>query len=403
MAAPLAGLKVLDLSWVMVGPASARCLADLGADVVKVESSRRIDPVRTLGPFPDGEAGPDRSISYQAYNAGKRSVLLDLSSESGHDLALRLASWADLVIESFAPGVIDQLGLGYEQLRAVNPSVVMVSTSVLGRQAADAPKAGGTGSTAAALCGASYLLGWPQHPPTGPAGPWTDEVTPRFVVAAILAALHQRTTSGEGCYIDVSQAEAGLQFLSPVVLQYTADGAVPQRVGHPTARLHAPCGCYPAAGVDRWVLIDASGDRAWATLRGIIGAPLTQNRFDTLLRRLRARVDLDEAIGAWTATREAQETEELLQSSGIAAHVVSAPTDLAADDELRASGFYQTVEHPELGSIDIFGPQFHLDRTPTVPTRPGPMLGQHTDEVLREICGCTQDDIRALAAAGVLA
>jgi crotonobetainyl-CoA:carnitine CoA-transferase CaiB-like acyl-CoA transferase len=150
------------------------------------------------------------------------------------------------------------------------------------------------------------------------------------------------------------------------------------------------------------VLIDASGDRAWATLRGIIGAPLTQNRFDTLLRRLRARVDLDEAIGAWTATREAQETEELLQSSGIAAHVVSAPTDLAADDELRASGFYQTVEHPELGSIDIFGPQFHLHRTPTVPSRPGPMLGQHTDEVLREICGCTQDDIRALAAAGVL-
>ena len=262
MTAPLDGIHVLDLSWVMVGPVSGRYLADLGADVIKVESSRRIDPVRTLGPFKDGRTGPERSVSYHNLNAGKRCITLDIRKPEGRELVLRLAEWADVVLESFTPGVLDELQLGYAELSARNPKLIMASTAILGQTGPDAKGTSGVGTMGAAMSGATYQFGWPDRPPCGPFGPWTDGVAPRFIVASILAALHRRTRTGEGCYIDVAQAEAGVQFMMPAYYEFAANGKIPERRGVAGSPLRVPEGVYRCAGEDRWVAISASDSTA---------------------------------------------------------------------------------------------------------------------------------------------
>ena len=296
MAAPLDGIHVLDLSWVMVGPMSGRYLADLGADVVKVESSRRIDPVRTLGPFKDGRSGPERSVSYHNLNAGKRCITLDIRKPEGRALVMRLAQWADVVLESFTPGVLDELQLGYRELSARNPKIIMVSTAILGQTGPDAKGTSGVGTMGAAMSGATHQLGWPDRPPSGPFGPWTDGVAPRFIVASILAPLHRRRRTGEGCYIDVAQSEAGVQFMMPAFYEYAANGNVPERRGAAGSPLRVPEGVYRCAGDDRWIAISASDAPHWESMRNLIGGALRETRFDTVLGRIRNRPAVDAAI-----------------------------------------------------------------------------------------------------------
>jgi len=247
MNAPLDRIHVLDMSWVMVGPVSGRYLADLGADVIKVESGLRIDPLRTLGPFKDGKSGRERSVSYHNLNAGKRSLAIDLKNPRGREVILRLAQWADVVLESFTPGVLDDLHLAYRDLKHRNQNIIMVSTSLLGQTGPHAKGASGVGTMGAALAGATFLMGWPDRPPFGPFGPWTDAVAPRFIVSSILAALHRRSRTGQGCYIDVAQAEAGLQFISPAAYEYAANRTIPLRRGIAGSPLRSPQGVYRCA------------------------------------------------------------------------------------------------------------------------------------------------------------
>ena len=403
MAMPLEGIRVLDFGWVMVGPSSGRYLADMGAEVLKIESRDPADPSRLFGPYKDGVAGLERSVWFHQKNAGKRSVSIDLKSDAGRELVLRLAKGADVVIESFSAGVIDRFGLGYEALRAVSPSLIMVSTSLQGRSGDNANAMTGIGTVGAALAGATLLVGWPDRPPAGPFGPWTDAVAPRFILASVLAALHRRRQTGEGCYIDLAQTEAALQFLMPAYYEYAFNYAssdalndasndasndeVPGRRGDRTSPLEAPVGIYPCKGEGRWIAIDASRDAVWAALRRVIGGPLEARAFDTLIGRLRRRDELDLAIADWTSRQDAAAAEARLQEQGIAAHVVSDPEDLAADSDLRASGQLRTVGHPLFGEFDILGAQFQLSRTPLRAPGRGPMLGEHSVEVVGEIAG----------------
>lgn len=401
MTAPLEGIRVFDMGWVMVGPVSGRYLSDLGADVVKLESSRRVDPLRTLGPFKDGKPGLERSISYHNLNAGKRSITVDLQDERGREATLRMIDWADVVIESFSPGVLDKLKLDYSHLQARNPKIIMVSTSLLGQTGPHARGTSGVGTMGASMSGASQLLGFPDHAPCGTYGPWTDAVAPRFILPSVLAALHRRRSTGEGCHIDVAQAEAGVQFLSPAWYQYAANGTVPQRRGHAGSLLKAPHGIFPCAGKDRWIAIDASAGDLWQRFRALIGTPLADKAFDTLIGRLRGRLALEKAIGDWTAPQDATELETQLQAAGVPAHVVSNTADLADDLDLNG-GHYRTIEDPVIGSAVIEGPRFRLKRTPERETRRGPRIGEHTVEVLRDICGYDDVKLAELKEAGVL-
>ncbi len=403
MSAPLEGLHVLDMSWVMVGPVSGRVLADFGADVIKIESRGRIDPLRTLGPFKDGKPGPERSVSYHNLNAGKRSLAINLKHARGRELILRLVDWADVVLESFTPGVLESLALDYRRLRERKESIIMVSTSILGQTGPDAMGTSGVGTMGAAMSGASFMLGWPDRPPWGTFGPWTDGVAPRFIVASVLAALHRRSRTGQGCYIDVGQAEAGIQFMAPAYYEYAANGTIPERRGAAGSPLRSPEGVYPCAGEDRWVAIDASREEHWRAMRGCIGSALREAKFDTIVGRLRNREELDLVIANWTRPQDGAEVERRLQAAGVPAHLVSRGADLAADQDLRAANHLVRIEDPALGEAEIEGPRVTLLRTPTVPTRRGPLIGEHTNQILRGVCGLSESEIAELAEAGVLA
>lgn len=400
MSAPLQGLRVLDMGWVMVGPTTGRYLADLGADVVKLESARRMDPLRYLGPYKDATPGLGRSLSYHNINAGKRSLTLDIKHPRGREIVLELAKWADVVIESFSPGVLDSLKLNYEHLSAVNPRLIMLSTSLLGQTGPHAAGTSGVGTMGASLSGATILLGSPDHRPCGTYGPWTDAIGPRFTAISILAALRQRAETGRGCMIDVAQAEAGIQFLTPAVYQYTVNGQVPQRSLDAEGPFKAPAGVFRCTGKDRWIAIDASADQAWKNLRAVIGAPIADAKFDTLVGRLRHRAELKEAIGAWTKDRDADALEAELQAAGVPAHIVSQSADLAADPDLREH--YRTVPAPTIDQATIEGPRYALRRTPLRETDRGPALGEHTRDILSDVCGLDSGTIDELKTAGVL-
>jgi crotonobetainyl-CoA:carnitine CoA-transferase CaiB-like acyl-CoA transferase len=402
MTAPLDGIKVLDLSWVMVGPASARYLADSGADVIKLESSKRIDPVRTLGPFKDGKTGAERSVSYHNLNAGKRCITLDIRHPKGREITLRLGAWADVVVESFTPGVLDILKLGYSEFSRVNPRVIMASTSLLGQTGPDGKGTSGVGTMGAAMSGATFQIGWPDRAPEGPFGPWTDAVTPRFIVASILAALHRRARTGRGCYIDVAQAEAGIQFMMPAYFQGAASGTPPERRGVAGSPVRAVQGLYPCSGEDRWIAIDASRPDDWEALRGVAGGALRDAKFDRIVERMRNRQELDRLLAEWTCVQDAAALESRLETAGVPAHVVSHADDLLADDDLRHAAHFKAIEDAVIGAAVIEGPRFALTRTQLPATGRGPRIGEHTAEVLARVLGMSDTEIAELREAGVL-
>jgi benzylsuccinate CoA-transferase BbsF subunit len=398
---PLQGLRVLDLGWVMVGPMSGRYLADLGADVIKVESSRRKDPLRSLGPFRHGVPHPEETVSYHFINAGKRGITLDLTSDAGRDIARRLAAQSDVVIDSFTAGTLDRMGLGWERLSADNPRLVMMSTCLFGQTGPDSA-ASGVGTLGAAYSGASHLVGWPDRAPTGPFNAWTDSVTPRFAVAAILAALRRRERTGRGALVDVAQAEAGLQFLLPAYFDYAANGVVPQRQGADVDPLRAPSGSFRCAGEDRWIAIDASAPAHWQALRSLLAPRLDNDAFATLVGRLRRRAELHALLQAWTLELDADDAEHRLQACGIPAHVLCDHLALTTDEDLAADGYYGEITDPRIGTVRMRHAQCRIHPAATVPARAAPCMGDATDHVLRETLGFDDARIAQLRAAGVL-
>jgi benzylsuccinate CoA-transferase BbsF subunit len=402
MPAPLEGLKVVDIGWLMVGPFSARYLTELGAETIKVETGKRLDPLRGLGPFKDGKRGPERTVSYHWTNAGKRSLAVDLKTPEGLDIVRRLVARADVFVESFTPGAIDEMGLSFASLSALNPGLIMVSTGILGRKGTLGLGMSGTGMTGAAYAGATNLVGWPDRPPNGPYGPWTDAVAPRFVVSSILAALHRRQGDGRGVYIDLSQAEAGLQFLLPAYLDYAVNGVVARRSGSAQSPLKAPCAAYPCLGVDRWLVIDADTPAAWEALRRVLAPALDDPGFSTLVRRLRSRETLNVRIAEWTRAQDPHEAEHILQAAGAPAHVICDDHDLGFDLDLEAEGVQRRVEDPVIGELWFPGPQYSLSATPHPQTRAGPRIGDSTTEILTGELGFTPGEVEALKARDVL-
>lgn len=399
---PLAGLKVLDFMWVIAGPWGTRYLADYGATVIRVESSQRIDTIRTLSPYLNGQTGPECSGAHATVNAGKLGVTLDLRSPAGKDVALRLAAWADVVTESYSPGVMKQLGLDYDSLRAINPGVIMVSSCLNGQDGPHSTLAG-FGTMGAQLAGFGYLAGWPDRPPAGPSGAYTDYIAPKFTAAAILAALDHRRRAGEGQYIDFSQGEASAQLLAPALLDYFVNGRVWERNGNASPDF-APHGVYPVAGDDRWVAIVAEDEAQWAGLCQAAGHEdwLLDDRFADLAARMAHREALDAAIGEWTAARDAGEVEERLQAKGVPVHRLLDSASALQDPQLAARGHFLTVQHPELGPVVIEDSRMRFSDTPARVTRPGPTFGQDNETVLRDILGLSEDEVVELITSGAL-
>jgi crotonobetainyl-CoA:carnitine CoA-transferase CaiB-like acyl-CoA transferase len=397
---PLADVKMVEFTWVMAGPASARILADYGANVVRVESPTRVDTARTLHPFHNNTTGPDNSGLFGNCNAGKFGIALDLKNPRAREIALDLVRWADVVTESFSPGAMRRLGLDYESLRLANPDLIMLSTCLMG-QSGPLAKLAGFGNMAAAISGFYNLTGWEDRPPAGPFGAYTDYIVPRFIVAAILGALEHRRRTGQGQYIDHSQAETALHFLGPALLDYSVNGRSQERAGNADPQF-APHGVYPAAGEDRWIAIVCRDDKDWASLRGAMGnsAPADDARFATAAQRLKRREEIDAIVAQWTRSLDAQQAQALLQARGVPAHEVQNSAELYRDPQMQHRGHFVPLEHPTLGTFTVEGPRAQLSRTPGEVRRPAPTLGQHNNYVLQTLLGYDEERISELAVAG---
>lgn len=385
-ALPLSGLKVIDLTWVFAGPLATRVLTDFGATVVKVEGPSHPDASRGGGGSLNGDLGLEGSVAFAHFNAGKHSLSLDLTNEAAREVLRDLVRWADVLVESFTPGVMKAWDLDYESLRRINPQLIMLSTSLMG-QTGPLSAFAGFGNLAGAITGFYELTGWPDRAPAGPFLAYTDYVAPRFTVAALLAALDWRRRTGCGQYLDLSQAEASIHFLAPAILEHTVHGRNPTRMGNADPFLQ-PHGVYRCAGEDAWVAIVCETEEQRGALAHVLGC---------------APEELGDAvIERWTQDRPAGAVEEVLQAAGVPVHGVQNSHACWVDPQLVHRNHWLTVPHPVHGQCIVEGPRVVLSRTPGVVRRAGPAMGEHNDLVLRELLGYDDERVTELVIAGAL-
>jgi benzylsuccinate CoA-transferase BbsF subunit len=388
----LSGITVADFGWAVAGPVLTRFLAYHGATVMKIESNVRMDATRMSPPFAFGRPSRNRSGYFDSHNAGKKSIMLNLRHPEGRVIARRLAIWADVVNENFAPGVLDAFDLGYRALSAQRPDLVMVSSSMQG-QTGPYARHPGLGQTLQGLVGISHLTGWPDREPVVTGQPYTDTVSPWIAGVALLAVLDHRRRTGEGAWIDLSQFEVAAHFLAPALVHEQLTGVRHVRRGD-ASLVRAPEGVYRCSGDDRWCAITVETDAQWEVLAEIIGfesPPGWPQQPDSTFRLAHAP-ELDDRIAAWTVSRQPREVQERLQAAGIAAYEVLNSQGLAEDPQLAARGHFVERDHPQMGPHLYEMPPFRLDEHPLRIER-SPLIGEHTNEVLGECLGMSPAEI----------
>ena len=399
---PFEGISVADFTWVGVGPISSKYLADHGATVTRVESEGRPDILRGGLPFKDNESGWNRSQFYGDFNTSKRSLTLNMKTEVGMALARRLITDSDVLIESFAPGAIARMGLGYDEVQKLNPNLIMISTCLMG-QTGPAANLAGFGYHAASLAGFYEVTGWPDLPPAGPWMAYTDTIAPRFIPILLAAALDYRRRTGKGCYIDVAQMETALHFLAPELLDLQVNGYAATRMGN-RHRFFAPQGVYQCAGDEAWCAIGIDTDAQWRSLCKVIGQTKWADdpAYASHAERLQRHDDIDHAITAWTRERDKYEVMAILQSAGIPAGAVQSSGDLLQDEQYKHRGFHRYFDHSEMGHIPYSGHQYRISDYDNGPRGPAPCVGEHSFEVLSEVMKLSDEEIAEAYASGAI-
>lgn len=404
VARPLDQIKVLDLSWVVAGPMIGRNLADFGAQVIRIESEKKPEVARLTGPFPDGERNLNKSGLYENCNAGKLGVTLDMGTGRAKQILRDLAAQVDVVVESFAPGQMDKWDLGYDVLSEGNPGLIMVSTSLMG-QSGPWSSLAGFGNIGAAMSGLQILAGRTGADPIGPYGPYTDFVAPKLALPVLLAALEDRRKTGRGRWLDISQAEAGMQFIAEAFSQTLATGKSPVAQGNRDP-LIVPNECYSCAapqGSSAWIAISVTSDAAWQGLRETTRlTALNDPALETLAGRIAGEKMIDAALAEWCRDKPATEIEHLLQLAGVAAAVAGTPTDLAEDPQLAVWDHFQTTPRSDGTPAHHEACRFQLSDTPADVRCAAPEYGRDTDQVLRDWLKMDEGQIAQLHETGVL-
>lgn len=397
----LDGVKVADFSWLGVGPINAKALADHGATVLRIESESRPGMLRFLGPFKDNQPGLNNSQFFANFNSSKLGMALNLGTEEGKRIAQKLVDWADIVVESFRPGAMERLGLDYATISKKRPDIIMFSTCIRG-QTGPEKFFPGTGAQGAALCGMESITGWPDRPPAGVHGAYTDVIVPRYGVATLAAALLNRKRTGLGVHIDASQVEPGIRFLEPLMLDYTVNGHVAGPQGQ--ASMYAcPRGVYPAQGTERYVALEVLTAEQWRALRSV--APLDafdDPALDSLDARIDCREALDAAVAAWIAPLQAEDVAAKLKAAGVPATVAHWPSELFDEPQLSHRGFFVELNHTAMGPVKYDGLATRYSATPGRLRKAAPCLGEDTHYVVTELLGLGEDEIAEAAAAGAL-
>ncbi|MCP5040036.1 MAG: CoA transferase, partial [bacterium] len=396
-ARPLEGIRVANFGWVWAGPVVGQTLSFLGAEVYKVESNVRVDMTRTLPPFGGGESGPNRSLSNHACWAGNGSVSIDFKKAEGLELARQLIMESDVVIENFGPGVMDKIGVGYQEMKKRKPDLVMLSMQGAGAYG-PLMNTRTYGLSLTSLTGLDSLVGYVDGPPLPVENAYSDPFTGIFGAFAVVTALHHRDRTGQGQYIDFSQQEAVMQMVGPAYMDYALNGRVagPRGNRHPLSQA-APHGVFRCSGDDRWISLAIESERDWAALVDAMGDPDWANapEFESLAGRLDNIEMLHEQIELWTVEHDDRELAAMLQTAGIAAAPVLNVADLLHDPHYRSRGTFIEVDHPLGFRETIYGSYVKLSHSP-VEVRPGPVIGQDNEHVFKDVLGLSQERYDAL-------
>jgi crotonobetainyl-CoA:carnitine CoA-transferase CaiB-like acyl-CoA transferase len=391
----LDGVRVLDATQVMAGPFCCQLLADMGADVIKVEKPNGGDDSRRMGPpFLNGE-----SAAFLAINRNKRGLALDLKRPQGQALFLRLAAWADVLVENFRPGSLEALGLGYEALSASHPELIYCSISGFG-QTGPYRERGGYDLVAQGMSGIMSVTGHAGQPPVKVGVPITDLNAGMYAAYGILCAYVRRLRTGRGQLVDTSLFEAGLAYTIWESAGYFATGQTPPPMGS-AHRSAAPYQAFRTA--DGHLTIGAANQANWEKLCQALGRPdlLSDPSFRDNPSRTTRAAQLAAELEKVFVTRPTAEWLELLGPSGMPAGPINDMAAVYADPQVQARGMVVALDHPAAGWVKHIGVPVKLSETPGAIRRPAPTLGQHTDEVLAEL-GLAPGEVRALRAAGVV-
>ena len=408
MSAPmlLQGVKVLTLEQVHALPWGTAFLADMGAQVIRIESVAHMQD-RKAGPFPNGKPGAEwwnegGNLAYFG-TRNKQSLCLDVTHPAGKEIFLKLVKHCDIVTDNFRPGTMRRFGFDHESLARVNPGIITLSSTAFGHSGPWS-KAGSRARTVDAVCGMSALTGYEGGPSLRASNNYMDHSTGNNVAYALLLALYRRNRTGKGMRIDLSMQETGVSCIAPAILE-TQRGIARPRLG--CGHLwKSPHNVYSCAGSDRWIAIAVSNDSEWAALKRVMDNPswAQDSRYDVAQSRWQHRHELDKQLAAWTATQDDKALMALLQTHGICAGAVLTAADLVNDPHLRQRGFLQDYNRegsPTVGVRTYAGRPF---RVPGVPMtiRHTARMGEHNDVVLREVAGLSPVEIEALAKQNVI-
>ena len=409
---PLKNYRILDLSRIWAGPYCTKLMADLGAEVIKLESlsvydSHRgpVSPARGIAAYPEGEPGEEpwnRNGWFNCLHMSKYGITLELTSDEGRRVFEQLVSVSDVLIENFRQGSLERLGFDYATLRKHRPDLIYVSMPAFGNTG---PWKGylGYGIGQEQLSGMAHLTGYPGDGPMKSGINHGDPITGSHAAGLLLAALRRRRRTGKGMYVDVSQQESSVALMGGELLAYQMTGQEPERIGN-HSRWYAPCNTYPCKDDDRWITIAATSEREWASLASAMGAPglATDERFATAQARLSHEDELDAVITDWTRGQDAFALAERLQAAGVPAGPVLRGPDLLADRHYADRGTFVTVDHPHVGPRQYPGLPWKMSATPGEVRSPAPTLGQHNREVYGGLLGLSGEEIDALESGGVI-
>jgi benzylsuccinate CoA-transferase BbsF subunit len=395
-------LKVADFCWVGVGPSVGRMLSEFGATVIRVESETRPDPLRTMPPFKDNIAGLDRSVFYTGMNCNKRSVALDLNNPKAREVAKKLIAWADVMGESFGPGAMEKWGLGYSEVKKINPNILYYSTCMQG-QTGPHKKFKGFGLHMAGMSGLYHLLGWPDREPVGPYGAFSDFVAWLWMRTVVLAALDYKKRTGIGQYIDLAQLEATMPFLAPAILEYTANNRDSCCMGN-ADRYDCPHGVFPCLGEENWIALAVRNEDEWEDFCKAMDNPswCLDPQFATFPLRKANEEELNKLIGGWTRNFEAFYLMGHLQGHGVGAGVVLKTSQVSQDPQLNQRPSSVELEHQVIGPHGYMKAASVFSKMDSSYWRAAPLLGQDTQWALREVLKLSDKEIDDLIAAGAL-
>lgn len=396
---PLDDLRVLDLTHVFNGPYAAQVLGFLGAEIIKLESLPYGERARSIFPIPDAET---QSYPFAMLNSNKKGITLNLKSERGKALFKRLVAQVDIVMENFAAGTLDKLGLGYPVLKAVNPRVIYASSSGYGQSGpySDYPA---FDSIVQAMSGIMATTGAPDGPPTKAGPPIMDIMGGIHFAAGILAAVHQRDKTGRGLQVETSLFESAIGPLTAQISAYRAQGGKYERAGNRAPNLaFSPYNCYPAS--DGYVLLLTSDNRRWRALCTLMDREdLAEDaRFATNAARRQVADEVDAIVGAWTRRHAKHALMRMCGEADITCGAVQTVEEVLHDPHLRQRGILKDIQHPSAGTVTVLGPPWRFDGAQPPTTAPSPNLGEHNAVVYRDLLGLSAAELDQLKDAGVI-